>query len=75
MEGFGLENGGASSSSGNTPTPPQLTTGNPVQKSGGSSDSGSFDSRNGYAQSSANPGDMKIRNGQCECKSLEKSLL
>lgn len=82
--GFGLENGGVSNS--DTPPQTQTTTGNPIKKSsssssgdisgsGGSSiSSGPFDSESGNPRSSTDPGDMNSSNGQCECKSLEKSV-
>lgn len=62
-------------------TPPAqtttTTTGNsPIKKSSSSSSSsiGPFDDNGaGYARSS-NPGVMNSNNGQCECKSLEKSI-
>lgn len=63
------------------------TTGNPIKKSssgsgsssssssgGGGGSSGPFGSGTGSARSS-NPGDVSnSNNGQCECKSLEKSI-
>lgn len=67
------------------PGPPTTTTTskNPIKKSGsGSSSSGSsfFDSNfgtddGGYARSNSADGFMNNGNGQCECKSLEKSIV
>lgn len=48
--------------------PTTTTTKDPIKKSG----SGPFDSNDGYSRS--NPGDVMNSNGQCECKSLEKSI-
>ena len=83
--GLGLNEGNNNSNGGGkedqmTTTTTTTTTGNPIKKSGsssgggGSSSSGPFDSRTGYSRS-PNPGDVSnSNNGQCECKSLEKSI-
>lgn len=57
--------------------PPTTSSKNPIKKGG----SGSFDSSNfgtdGYARSNSGDGFMNNGdgNGQCECKSFEKSII
>lgn len=56
-------------------TGPPTTTKNPIKKSGSS---GPFDSNlgtDGYARSNSRDGIMNSNNGQCECKSFEKSII
>lgn len=71
--GLGLEPDGKDGGVATAPTGPPTTTKNPIKKNGNGSFDSNFGTGGGYARS--NPGDgIMNSNGQCECKSFEKSI-